>query len=334
MSLLDATAVYGQQVTATATVSTDGSLRFFIDDVALSEPVTTSDRRAVSPPLVDPTTGDPLAPGTYTVRASLAPAASNTRSSSAAATLTIGKATTRTEPAVTGETLTATVTAVAPGSGVPSGTVEFTSSETVIGTAELVAGVATLDHALAVEAEHQIVARYAGDDRFTGSGGSVTRANPVLAARVTGATGKRGWHTGPVTITYTCSEATAPLAQDCPAPVTVRRSGAEHTVTTTITATDGGTATVVTDLKIDKAQPRVKLRGVNRGKTYAQRPTGRCVGTDKVSGIHRCTVTTKKVGQRTTAKAVIKRIRYTATAVDKAGNRSQQKVVIRVRTPR
>ena len=72
----------------------------------------------------------------------------------------------------------------------------------------------TLDHALAVETEHRIVARYAGDDRFTGSGGSVTRANPVLAARVTGTTGKRGWHTGPVTITYTCSEATAPLTQE------------------------------------------------------------------------------------------------------------------------
>src|SRR5262249_54997655 len=50
------------------------------------------------------------------------------------------------DPSVLGQTttLTATVTAVAPGAGVPTGTVEFFEGTTSLGTGTLAAGVATL----------------------------------------------------------------------------------------------------------------------------------------------------------------------------------------------
>ena len=72
-------------------------------------------------------------------------------------------------------TFTATVAAVPPGAGTPTGTVDFFDGRTTIGTGTLTAGVATLGtNALAVRT-HSITAFYAGDTNFA------TNASPVLS---------------------------------------------------------------------------------------------------------------------------------------------------------
>ncbi|MBK9519957.1 MAG: Ig-like domain repeat protein [Anaeromyxobacter sp.] len=74
-------------------------------------------------------------------------------------------------PALVGEavTLTATLAAVAPGAGTPTGTVTFLDGATVLGTCTLVAGTCTLDLATLGVGAHAITASYAGDPGFLGA---------------------------------------------------------------------------------------------------------------------------------------------------------------------
>jgi hypothetical protein len=71
-------------------------------------------------------------------------------------------------------TFTATVHAVAPGAGVPSGTVTFKDGATVLGTASLnVAGVTSVSTSALTVGTHTITASYGGDTHFHASSGSV-----------------------------------------------------------------------------------------------------------------------------------------------------------------
>ena len=65
-------------------------------------------------------------------------------------------------------TLTATVSAVAPGSGSPTGTVSFYDGTTVIGTAPLVAGSASFTDPSLSAATHSLSIQYSGDADFAG----------------------------------------------------------------------------------------------------------------------------------------------------------------------
>jgi hypothetical protein len=69
--------------------------------------------------------------------------------------------------------LRAVVAAVAPGAGTPTGTVEFRESGTLLGTATLVNGVATMNKSFK-RGTHPLTATYTGSTNFTGSSGSVT----------------------------------------------------------------------------------------------------------------------------------------------------------------
>lgn len=96
----------------------------------------------------------------------------------AAGSLTIAKAATTTTLATNPNSsmnnktvqLTATVAAVAPGSGTATGAIEFRENGTLLGTAPLVNGVATLSASFRKGA-HPLTATYAGDTNFTGSSG-------------------------------------------------------------------------------------------------------------------------------------------------------------------
>src|SRR4029077_7176370 len=66
-------------------------------------------------------------------------------------------------------TFTATVAAVAPGAGTPTGTVSFLDGSTSLGTASLSAGQATFTSSSLSIASHSITAVYVGDGNFTGS---------------------------------------------------------------------------------------------------------------------------------------------------------------------
>ena len=75
-------------------------------------------------------------------------------------------------PAVFGHpvTFTATVTAVASGSGTPTGTVSFSDGSNMIGRGTLNgAGQATFTTSSLFVGSHNIVTRYAGDGKFNGS---------------------------------------------------------------------------------------------------------------------------------------------------------------------
>ncbi|MDB5352689.1 MAG: hypothetical protein JWN86_3936 [Planctomycetota bacterium] len=79
------------------------------------------------------------------------------------------------DPSVFGQsvTFTATISAVAPGAGIPSGTVTFMDGSTSLGTGTLDEdGVASLVSSSLVSASHTITAIYSGDTNFAGSASS------------------------------------------------------------------------------------------------------------------------------------------------------------------
>ena len=99
---------------------------------------------------------------------------------STTATINVLQATTTTvatsvNPSVYGQsvTFTATVAAVAPGSGAPTGLVTFDDGTTVLGTGTLNGGVATFSTSSLSVATHSITAVYGGDGNFTTSTSSV-----------------------------------------------------------------------------------------------------------------------------------------------------------------
>jgi len=77
-------------------------------------------------------------------------------------------------PSVFGQsvTFTATVSAVSPGAGTPSGTVTFKDGTTTLGTGTLSGGVATLATSALSLGAHSITAVYGGDSNFNGSASS------------------------------------------------------------------------------------------------------------------------------------------------------------------
>jgi hypothetical protein len=69
--------------------------------------------------------------------------------------------------------LRAVVSAVAPGAGTRTGIVEFRENGTLLGSATLVNGVATINKSFK-RGSHPLTATYAGSANFDGSSGTVT----------------------------------------------------------------------------------------------------------------------------------------------------------------
>src|SRR5262249_41197297 len=76
-------------------------------------------------------------------------------------------------------TFTATVSAVAPGSGTPGGTVTFLDGPSTIGSGTLSGGIATFTTSALAVGNHTITTSYGGDTNFNGSTGSLT-GNPQV----------------------------------------------------------------------------------------------------------------------------------------------------------
>jgi hypothetical protein len=169
------TAVFGQPVTLTATVTAAtgtaaGSIMFFdgatlLRDVAL-------DPNGQARLLVQ------LAPGVHSLHAVFAALAPFTNSSSAVLAETVNKDATTNTLTVDTKTfgisgfvqLTATIAPVAPGSGSPTGTVTFMEGNSVIGTAQVIGGQATLLLGTRLgPGKHTVKAIYSGDADFLGS---------------------------------------------------------------------------------------------------------------------------------------------------------------------
>ncbi|MCW2595828.1 MAG: Ig family protein, partial [Jatrophihabitans sp.] len=312
--------VFGQATHATATISADsgtpaGTVQFAIDGNSLGAPVTVSGGGAVSPDLTG-AGGSALAPGSYSVTAAFTPDDATTYASSqGVATQIVNQAGTTLALSVHSTTVTATVTAVAPGAGAPTGSVAFAVGGLSVGTATVSGGVATLSYPVPAGKTQQVAATYAGDIDFTGSSTSTARNDPTLTATISSAHGKTryGWYRSAVTVTFRCTSHGAPLTAACPAAVHLTRSGAGQSVTRTIKATDGGVNTVVVKgINIDLVRPTVKVTGIKNNAAYNGRaPAAHCVAKDSLSGVASCTITRHVSGAKTS---------YKATATDRAGN--------------
>ena len=91
----------------------------------------------------------------------------------AATTVSLGSSA---NPALTGQavTFTATVAAVAPGAGTPSGTVSFQDGNVLLGTVAVAGGQVTFTTSFAVAGSHAITAVYNGDSNFEASRQALT----------------------------------------------------------------------------------------------------------------------------------------------------------------
>src|SRR5205823_4188212 len=92
-----------------------------------------------------------------------------------------------TNPTVFGQavTLTATVSAVAPGAGTPTGAVTFRDGSTSLGTATLATGRATFTTAALTVGSHAITVVYAGDANSNGSTSAALTQTVNLASSTT-----------------------------------------------------------------------------------------------------------------------------------------------------
>lgn len=325
VSLPTDTVVYGEAATAAVTVggTDEGTVQFTLDGDPVGDPVALDEAgEATSADL----TGSALAVGAHQVGAVFTPTDDATFAGSSATpqTLIVSQATTTSSVVVTATEMTSTVSPVAPGAGVPTGTVQFNLAGIEIGTAPLVNGTATLAHAVPAGSTQEVSTVYSGDAAFAGSSASTSRRDPVITASVTSAKGTRGgWYSTPVTITFQCETTSAALATECPAPVTLLSSAAGRSVTRTIMAVDGGAATVVVSgLNIDRYRPAVRITGVRAGRTYfATAPTAGCRASDKLSGVASCKVKRTRSGNR---------VVYVATATDVAGNSRSARLAVRI----
>jgi sugar lactone lactonase YvrE len=166
VSFLPPSPVYGQSVTLTATVSATGSTPTGTVSFTDQSTSTTLASGVNLSSGVATVTLSTLGVGSHVIQAVYTPTGS-LLTSNASNTVTIAKASTGTALLLSGSTLTATVTAVAPGAGNPTGSVQFLTSNTVLGTGTLSGGTATWT--VAVTASNSFTAVYSGDANFLGS---------------------------------------------------------------------------------------------------------------------------------------------------------------------
>ncbi len=166
--------VFGQPVTLTAqTGVSSGTVKFLDGDAALSSAQVASGTAT----LVVST----LPVGTHSLTASWTGDTASDAAVSAAVSLTVNKAQTVTKLEVSGSTLRAAVTAVAPGAGTPTGNVKFLDSATnlIVAAAALDAGVAATP---TPSSAGSLVAVYGGDANFLASNSASVAALAALNA--------------------------------------------------------------------------------------------------------------------------------------------------------
>ncbi len=133
---------------------------------------------------------DELSQGSHDIEASYAGDTNFTASSDELTQDVLGESSTALtssdNPSVHGQqvTFTATVSAVAPASGTPTGDVEFFDGNTLLDSVELQNGVATYSISTLTIGTHTITAEYEGDSDFTDSSASLTQTVNKAASTV------------------------------------------------------------------------------------------------------------------------------------------------------
>ncbi len=188
----NASAVFGQPVTVTATVAPaagsavpTGTITFLDTGVAIGSPVAVDGfgHAAITMPFAlgsHPLTADfDNTDGNFVTSTTAAPLAQSV----AQDTVTVGVAASTTTP-VHGQplTITATVAAAAPGTGTPTGTVTFLVDTVPVGTGTLSGGVATFTTSSLATVPHDLTVTYAGDSEFL-AGASADHAVDVTVGQ-------------------------------------------------------------------------------------------------------------------------------------------------------
>jgi hypothetical protein len=182
--------VFGQPVTLTATVTSSagtptGSVTFFEDGAFAGTAFLSAN--GVATFTVAPGVGTHTLTAAFTGNSTFA-------ASSADVTEIVSQASTTTtltasvNPVAAGQSVvfTASVAAVAPGSGTPTGTVTFKDGNVVLGTVTLDANArATLSTRFSTAGSHTITAVYTGDDDFAGSSRALTEQVKAAPSRNT-----------------------------------------------------------------------------------------------------------------------------------------------------
>ncbi len=166
---------YGQSVTLKATVTDSGSgtptgsVQFFSGSTSLGTAAFSNGVATLA------TTALPVGADSVTAHylgdSNFAPSTSSptTVTVSQSSTTTALTATPNPSPFGQSVTLTATISAVSPGAGTPTGTVEFFSGATSLGTATLSSGTATLQSTTIPTGTDTLTAKYKGDTNFAAS---------------------------------------------------------------------------------------------------------------------------------------------------------------------
>ena len=252
LSTSTATAVFGQIETLTVTVTSRAGTPigtvFFRDGNTLlgSAPLDASGQATIRVL---------LGVGNHALTASFFGTIGFADSTSAAVAVTVNPAATTValksslNPAVTGQavTFTATVAAVAPGAGAPTGTVTFKDGNTVLGTVAVGAGgKATFTTSFAATGGHVITAVYNGAANFVGSSQSLTeQVNAPTTRKAT-------------TTTLSASANTVVVGQAVTFTATVRAPAGTGAPTGTVTFFVGTTA--VATVRLD-ANGKARLTG-------------------------------------------------------------------------
>jgi len=185
----DNPSVFGQSVTFTATVipgTATGTVQFKDGGNNLGFPVTLSGGSAIF-------TTPSLSVGVHSITAVYSGDTNFTGGTGSLPTQTVNQASTSTtvtsnnNPSVFGQSVifTATVSAVTPGSGTPTGTVQFKDGASNLGTGTLdVTGHATLTTSSLSVGAHSITAQYSGDGSFTSSISPGLTQNVIVVADI------------------------------------------------------------------------------------------------------------------------------------------------------
>jgi hypothetical protein len=314
--------VYGQEVRVTATVFdgevtnpvTAGTVQFVVEGVEQGAPVPLSATgTATSVPLFDEA-HEPLSiasgSGSHMVIAHFVPTdpeVYNEADNQGNPFLQgVDQAHSSVAVLPTATTLVADVTGALPGGAQlnsikPGGAVEFKVNGAVVGSNDLVNGRATLGFVLP-SGSQTVTATYTGDSRYLPTSEAVTRTDPTLEARVLSMfpKSKSGWYHTAVDLWFICKPRGSELVEECPADFSLKKSGKNQSVTRTVHAIDGGSATItISGIDIDRDKPVITVAGRS------------CTATDKLSGVKgKCHMSIAKNGH------------YRAIALDKAGNRA------------
>jgi hypothetical protein len=253
-----AAAVFGQPVTLTANVtSAAGVPTGFVtfSDGAGVQGTAPVDGNGVATLTV------PLAVGNHALTASFAGTGNFANSASAAAAVTVNPAATTValgssvNPAATGQsvTFTATVAAVAPGAGAPTGTVTFKEGDVVLGTALVgPGGSARLTTSFATAGGHAITAAYGGDAAFAASSQAFTeQVNAPITTQAT-------------TLALAATANPVRVGRGVTFTATVRRPAGAATPTGTVTFFVGNTAVAQATLDAN-GQARLRRSFSSRG---------------------------------------------------------------------